>query len=116
MAKGNGGGPKKRKTGSFLYRSYNFVDKDPVIDRIRTIVADEGLSYGEIHIISGVSASTLTNWFDGETRRPQYATIAAVTYALGYKQEFVKAKKLDYEKEITKAKAEIEQAAKSKGK
>lgn len=113
MAKVNG--HHKRRSALHLYRSYNFVDKDPVIDRIRTIVDDEGLSYSEIHIISGVSSTTLNNWFDGETRRPQYATIAAVTYSLGYKQEFVKAKKIDYETEIAKARKEIEAAAK-KGK
>jgi len=90
MGKSNG---HKRKGALALYRSYNFVDKDPVIDRIRTIVQDEGLSYKDIHVISGVSTATLTNWFDGETRRPQYATVAAVTSSLGYKQEFVKSQK-----------------------
>lgn len=112
MKKGNG---KHRSTKPLsLYRSYNFVDKDPVIDRMRTIVADEGLSYKDIHIISGVSAGTLSNWFEGETRRPQYATIAAVTYSLGYKQEFVKAKKLDFGREIAKAQKEIEARGKAK--
>jgi transcriptional regulator with XRE-family HTH domain len=104
---------KKKGNGALhLYRSYMFKDKDPVIDRIRTIVEDEGLSYSEIHTISGVSTSTLSNWFDGETRKPQYATIAAVTYSLGYKQEFVKAKRVDYEKELEKARKEIEAQAK----
>jgi transcriptional regulator with XRE-family HTH domain len=102
-----------KKSGALhLYRSYVFRDKDPVIDRIRTIVADEGLSNAEVHIISGVSASTLSNWFEGETKKPQFATIAAVTYSLGYKAEFVKAKKVDFAKEIQKAQAEIEQAKK----
>jgi hypothetical protein len=108
----NGHNGTKKKRGEILYRSYNFVDKDPVIDRIRTIVSDEGLSNSEVHVISGVGAGTLRNWFEGGTRRPQYATIAAVTYSLGYKTEFVKTKKLDYEKEIAKAKKEIEQATK----
>lgn len=111
MAKVNG---HKRKGALSLYRSYNFIDKDPVIDRIRTIVKDEGLSYSEIHVISGVSTATLTNWFDGETRRPQYATIAAVTSSLGYKQEFVKAKQINYERELEKATREIEERAKRK--
>ena len=104
---------KKKKNGQTrgalrLYRSYNFVDKDPVIDRIRTIIADEGLSYQDIHVISGVSASTPKNWLEGETKRPQYASIAAITYALGYKTEFVKDKKIDYTKELAKALREIE--------
>ncbi|MEH2525895.1 MULTISPECIES: hypothetical protein [unclassified Bradyrhizobium] len=109
MAKnGHKNGQKRR--GEILYRSYNFVDKDPVIDRIRTIVEDEGLDNREIHVISGVSATTLHNWFEGETKRPQYATIAAVTSSLGYKQEFVKSKKVDFEREIAKARKEIEAA------
>jgi hypothetical protein len=70
---------KRRGKRGFLYRSYNFTTKDPVIDRVRTIVKDEGLSYSEIHIISGVAAATMHNWFEGETRRPQYATVAAIT-------------------------------------
>jgi hypothetical protein len=116
MAKVNGSAPAPKKNGGLrTYRTYNFVEKDPVIDRIRTIVKDEGLSYGEIHVISGVSTTTLSNWFEGPTRRPQYATVAAVTSSLGYKQEFVKAKTINFQKEIAKAKREIEEAA-SKGK
>jgi transcriptional regulator with XRE-family HTH domain len=111
--KGNGKSPKHG--AMHLYRSYVFKDKDPVIDRIRTLVHDEGVSYKDIHIISGVSTSTLTNWFEGETRRPQYATIAAVTSSLGYKQEFVKSKQIDFGKEVQKAQKEIEAVA-TKGK
>src|SRR6266404_3286962 len=96
-------GSAKKQSSLRLYRSYNFVDKDPVIDRIRTIVQDEGLSYKDIGIISSVSPGTLTNWFDGPTRRPQYATIAAVTSSLGYKQEFVKSKEVNFSREIAKA-------------
>jgi transcriptional regulator with XRE-family HTH domain len=99
-----------------LYRSYMFRDKDPVIDRVRTLVKDEGVSYKDVHFISGVSVTTLHNWFDGETRKPQYATIAAVTTSLGYKQEFVKSKEINFEREVAKAQKEIEEAAKGKGK
>jgi DNA-binding phage protein len=82
-AKGNGGSLK-------LYTSYNFVDKDPVIDRMRTLVKREGLSYGEISGKSGVASSTMHSWFDGKTKRPQYATVMAVVHALGYRSVFVK--------------------------
>jgi len=111
MAKGNG----HDKKGLRLYRSYNFRDKDPVIDRIRTIVQDEGLKYKDIERLSSVKAQTLTNWFEGETKRPQYATIAAVTSALGYKTDFVKAKEINYEREIAKARREIEAAQEKVG-
>jgi DNA-binding phage protein len=68
-----------------LYKSYNFVDKDPVIDLLRMIIADQHLSYGKISDLSGVSEYTLRGWFDGKTRRPQFATVAAVMGALGYR-------------------------------
>ncbi len=82
MAKGNG--------TLRLYKSYNFVDKDPVIDKMRTIIKKEGLTNAEIHSKSGVSENTLYNWFDGKTRRPQYATVMAVVRSMGYVQQFVK--------------------------
>lgn len=110
MAKKKGNGHDKGALR--LYRSYMFKDKDPVIDRIRTIVKDEGLSHKDIERLSSVRAQTLANWFTGETRKPQFATIAAVTYGLGYKTEFVKSKQINFEKELEKAKAEIAAAAK----
>jgi hypothetical protein len=69
----------------FTYKSYNFVDKDPIIDEIRTIYENSGANYQWIHENSGVSTTTLTNWFGGKTRRPQAATINAVLRSLGYK-------------------------------
>jgi hypothetical protein len=84
-----------------VYRTYNYVDKNPVIDKVRTLVQDEGLikKLSIVHEISGVSTSTLDNWFNGTTRSPQHATIAAVITSLGYQEEFVKKKELDVEKE-----------------
>jgi len=111
MGKATKNGHDRKRKGSILYRSYSFVDKDPVIDKVRTIVNDGGLNYSDIHHISGVSTTTLHNWFEGETRRPQYATVAAVTGSLGYRQEFVKSKEINFEREIAKAKKEIEQAS-----
>jgi predicted transcriptional regulator len=76
--------------GLKLYKSYNFVDKDPVIDRVRNIISKEGLSNSEAALKSGVAPSTLYNWFEGNTKRPQYATVMAVVRALGYKEMFVR--------------------------
>lgn len=70
---------------SFTYKSYNFTDKDPIIDEIRTIYQDSGVNYAWVHKQSGVSTTTLTNWFTGDTKRPQAATINAVLRPLGYK-------------------------------
>jgi hypothetical protein len=69
----------------FTYKSYSFVDKDPMIDEIRTIVQRSGASYQWVHENSSVAVGTLTKWFDGSTRRPQAATMNAVLRSLGYK-------------------------------
>lgn len=66
-----------------LYRTYAFADKDPIIDVMRTLVQDNHRSYAEISDESGVSVSTLSNWFHGKTRRPMFCTIAAVAGAYG---------------------------------
>jgi transcriptional regulator with XRE-family HTH domain len=73
----------------FTYKSYSFVDKDPIIDEIRTVVEESGVSYKQIEDESGVTDSTLRSWFQGKTRRPQAATLNAVARALGYKLGFV---------------------------
>ena len=75
----------KRKTvrGFIPYKSYLFRDKDPVIDQVRTAVEDSGMTFKEIHDASDVSTSTVYNWFYGNTRRPQFATVEAVARACG---------------------------------
>jgi transcriptional regulator with XRE-family HTH domain len=72
------------------YKSYPIKDKDPVIGRLRKMLENEGLTYKEVSDLSGVSLQTFYNWFDGPTRRPQYATVMAIAGALGYKQVFRK--------------------------
>jgi hypothetical protein len=69
----------------FTYKSYSFIDKDPIIDEIRTVYQDSGANYRWIEEHSSVRATTLANWFSGVTRRPQAATINAVLRSLGYK-------------------------------
>src|SRR5262245_6187408 len=81
---------KKPQHRTIIYKSYSFIDKDPVIDKLRTIVEDEGESYTAIHDMSGVSTTTLWNWFSGETKRPQYASVMAVARALGWDMQLVK--------------------------
>jgi hypothetical protein len=89
------------------YRTYRFIDKDPVIDEIRTLVKDEGLisKLNIVHELSGVSTSTLENWFNGDTKSPQNRTICAVTSALGYKRKWSKEREIELEKELKIAKA-----------
>ena len=76
--------------GLKLYRSYSFKDKDPIIDRLRTVINDEKVSYKEIEERSGVKVGTLRGWFDGATKRPQFATTMAVARSLGYDLSLVK--------------------------
>lgn len=73
-----------------VYKSYNFKNKDPAIDELRTVIKDEGASYLQIQEASGVSSGTMYNWFHGQTRRPQHASIMAVARALGYDYQLVK--------------------------
>jgi len=72
-----------------LYHTYSFKTKDPAIDELRTIVDDQNATYGQLEKISGVSSTTLRNWFYGPTRRPQSATLEAVGRALGKKRVWV---------------------------
>jgi transcriptional regulator with XRE-family HTH domain len=73
----------------FTYKSYNFQDKDPIIDEVRTIVQMSGATYKKIEADSGVTSATLRAWFQGKTRKPQAATLNAVARALGFKLGFV---------------------------
>jgi hypothetical protein len=65
------------------YRSYNFRDKDPIIDVLRTARSDAGLSINDAHVSSDVSEATIRNWEMGRTRRPQFATVVAVARVYG---------------------------------
>jgi len=68
-----------------LYKSYMFVDrKDPIIDKVRTAMQDRGADYETVAADSDVSITTLRNWFEGDTCRPQYATVAAVLGGMGF--------------------------------
>jgi hypothetical protein len=84
-----------------VYRSYEFIDKDPVIERIREMIEKERLlkKPGIVHELSGVSRQTIHNWFYGETRRPQYATVMAVAGSLGYQPNFRQVERIDVEAE-----------------
>lgn len=73
----------------YIYKSYSFVDKDPMIDYIRTIIYESGTSLTKISDDSGVNANTISKWLYGETKQPRAASINAVLRALGYKLEVV---------------------------
>lgn len=89
-----------------IYRTYNFIDKDPIIDKVRTVLQDEGLDkrLNIVAELAGVSRSTLENWFEGITKRPQNYTVQAVVTSVGYESHFRRVKKIDVEQERLKAK------------
>ena len=68
----------------FTYKSYNFVDKDPMIDQVRTVITDSHMMYKDIAEASGVTTQTIRGWLDGRTRKPQAATFNAVLRACGF--------------------------------
>jgi len=69
----------------FTYKSYNFLDKDPIIDEVRSVFQAAGVTKQWIEDESGVTSQTLHAWFEGKTRRPQAATVNAVLRAMGKK-------------------------------
>ena len=66
-----------------MYTTYNFVDKDPIIDVIRTAMDDSKVTIAYIANSSGVSDACIRAWLYGKTKRPQHASIRAVLKALG---------------------------------
>lgn len=80
----------------FVYKSYVFKDKDPVIDELRTIVQKEfkgKLNYKTLRQIEergGPTASCMASWFFGQTKRPQNPTVEAAGRAMGYKRTWTR--------------------------
>lgn len=72
-------------TGFIKYSTYNFVDKDPIIDYMRTLIHESGRSLKSIADESNVNQNTISNWLYGKTRRPQAAPFNAVLRSLNYK-------------------------------
>lgn len=83
--------------GIVVYKSYMFRNKDPVIDELRTVFKDEGLlnskGFKAVQGRGAAKAGTYRNWFNGTTRRPQFASIQATAKALGYSYKLTKDKK-----------------------
>jgi hypothetical protein len=105
----------QRKNGRLFagYRFYNFVKKDPVIDKLRTLLQDEGFynkkARKRLSLLTGVSVSTYDNMFEGDTRMPRHTTVGGTVAALGFKEVFVRDReaKIDREREIAKAAKEL---------
>lgn len=89
-------------------RTYLYRNKNPVIDKMRTVAQDEGLYNKKqrniLHHISGVAVSTYDAMWEGETISPNHRTIAAFYTSLGYEETWKKTRKIDIEEEIQLAK------------
>jgi hypothetical protein len=87
---------KSVRRGIIKYKSYMFKDKDPVIDELRTLVADANggkLNRAALQAVpdnGGPTVSCLKAWFYGKVKRPQNPTVEATGRALGYKRQWVK--------------------------
>ncbi len=70
-----------------LYKTYLFKDKDPIIDKLRTIIKDANIDIKELGNSCGVKETTLYSWLYGMTKRPQHASLKAVFNVLGCEWE-----------------------------
>jgi transcriptional regulator with XRE-family HTH domain len=84
----------------WLQRSYNFVNKNPKVDALRTAWQGEHITEDQLAALAGCAKSTVKNLFGGKTISPQYNTLVKLAGAMGKKFELVDDRKPDYEKEI----------------
>lgn len=66
------------------YKTYNFKDHDPILDKLATVMEEGSLSWQEVHERSGVHPTTILAYVHRLVKRPRHATIAAVFAAYGY--------------------------------
>jgi transcriptional regulator with XRE-family HTH domain len=64
------------------YSKYNFIDKDPIFDRIWYIMDVQGITLRQLANESGMSYATLYGWRYGKTRQAYFSSIARVVIAL----------------------------------
>ncbi len=72
-----------------MYKTYKFRRQDPAIGQIKTMFLNADIKKVHLSEMSNVSTSTIHNWFNGTTRRPQNATIEATGRALGFQRIWV---------------------------
>lgn len=64
-----------------LAKSYNFVEKRPVIDEMRSLI--DHSEYRTVAYETNVSRATLRNWFSGKTISPRTLTVNKVLARYG---------------------------------
>jgi len=91
----------------WLTRSYNFVKKDPEIDRFRTIWQKDGIKESDLAALAGLGVGTVKKIFGGDTKSPRHSTFAKMAAAMGYEYGLTREMKPNYETEIPKAREEF---------
>lgn len=86
----------------FLHRDrgYRFQDRDPAMEQLCDLIHQSEMSIDDIvKVVSGatggayrVSPTTIYNWLNGKTKRPQSYTMGWVGYALGYERKWTRMK------------------------
>lgn len=79
-----------------VLKTYQFVDKDPIIDKTRTRIQDYAAKRGvtfesavkELSETCGLTKSAYKGWFEGATRKPQFASLAANARAMGLELDY----------------------------
>ena len=92
---------RRTKVNNLVYlhrdRGYRFADRDPDMIELCDIIDKSGLSVeaicGVVSKATGgaysVSSSTIYNWLNGKTKRPQNYTMTWVGYAVGVRRSWV---------------------------
>lgn len=89
-----------KTNGSWLTRSYNFIDKDPECDVMRTLYQKQRIKESDLAILAGLSVTTVKRLFGGDTRRPMHTTFAKLAGAMGKRYAIVEVHAVNYAAEI----------------
>lgn len=104
----NGYGKPGHNSGArgslWLTRSYNHIDKNPEIDRFRTLYQRIHVKEDDLAALAGLATSTVNNMFGGKTRDPRHSTFAKIAGAIGWSYQLVEDHNVNFDKEIPKAK------------
>lgn len=69
-------------------KEYRFLDKDPIIDLIRTAYQQKQIKLSTLAADAHVTPQTISRWLYGDTKRPQNYTIHKVLTALGVETRY----------------------------
>jgi lambda repressor-like predicted transcriptional regulator len=77
------------RSKNYKYR-FREKEKDPIIGIMWELAVEDGRSLTKLANESGLSTSSLHNWFFGNTMRPQRASISMLFKCLGYSMAVVR--------------------------